>query len=62
MMGGTHIYEYRLVAAQMLGRALMDGEIVHHINGNQDDNRPENLEVMTQSQHAKRHNFGKRSM
>lgn len=29
--------------------------IVHHLNGNKRYNRPENLEVMTQSQHTKLH-------
>lgn len=50
-----YILEYRLVAALMLGRALTRREIVHHLNGDTMDNRPENLEVMTQSEHARIH-------
>jgi len=30
-------------------------QVVHHINGDQTDNRPENLEIMTQAEHAKLH-------
>lgn len=52
---GTHVYEYRLVAEKKLGRYLSEKEIVHHVNGDPTDNRPENLEVMTQSEHMKRH-------
>lgn len=55
MMGGTYAYEYRLVAAAKIGRPLSKNEIVHHVNGDHTDNRPENLEVMTQSQHLKEH-------
>jgi hypothetical protein len=38
-----------------LGRHLQPDEIVHHINGIVNDDRPENLAVMTQSEHAKLH-------
>jgi hypothetical protein len=48
-------HEHRVVAEQKLGRALVPGEIVHHIDGNRHNNAPENLEVMTQSQHARLH-------
>lgn len=34
---------HRLVAAQSLSRALLPGEVVHHLNGNTHDLRPENL-------------------
>lgn len=50
-----YIYEHRLVASEMLGRTLRRGEVVHHINQNKLDNRPENLEVLSRAEHNAEH-------
>lgn len=48
-MNGS-ILEHVLVMSEILGRPLVKGENVHHLNGVRDDNRPENLELWNTSQ------------
>ena len=50
-----YAFQHQLVAEEMLGRRLRPDEVVHHRNGKRDDNRPENLEVTTRSDHSRHH-------
>ena len=50
-----YVFEHRLVAEEMIGRPIADGEEVHHRNEVRDDNRPENLEVISKSDHMSHH-------
>jgi hypothetical protein len=58
--GGSHILEYRLIAEKKVGRPLRDFEVVHHVDGNVRNNDLDNLEVITQAEHARSHSPNRR--
>ncbi len=59
-VGGKRVYLHRHIWEKANGRKLEFGEIVHHINENKRDNRPENLEVLSgRAAHLHVHNYHK---
>jgi len=57
-----YVFEHVLIVEQELGRRLEwhgpghpDSEIVHHLNGDKLDNRPENLTVTSFREHLEHH-------
>jgi len=48
-----HVYEHILVAEKKIGRSVLPHEEVHHKNKLTDDNSPNNLEVLSKSEHKK---------
>jgi hypothetical protein len=50
--GNGYVLEHRKVMSDHLGRALLQSESVHHVNGDRTDNQLKNLELWSSAQPA----------
>jgi len=55
-----YVAEHRLIMEKSIGRLIKKDEDVHHINRIKDDNRLENLELMTHGEHTTLHSIGRK--
>jgi hypothetical protein len=55
-----YVLEHIIVFEQETGISVPEGCCIHHLNGIKDDNRIENLCMMTHSAHTSMHNSGKK--
>ena len=53
-----YIFEHRVVVEMQLGRYLIPGEVVHHVNEIKHDNRIGNLDLMQHAEHTVMHHTG----
>lgn len=56
-----YVLEYRLVMAEKIGRYLTTDEHVHHIDGDVTNNHPDNLMLVSRSQHTRLHRLAGRT-
>lgn len=52
-----YVYEHILIMEKELGRSLIKGEEVHHLDFDRSNNRPSNLIVLSKSSHVKLHHW-----
>jgi hypothetical protein len=59
-VNGERIAEHRHVVEQREGRKLGSDEIIHHVDGDPLNNQPDNLVILTRSEHMRLHMAGRR--
>lgn len=54
-VNGRSVYEHRVIMARLLGRPLLRREVVHHRDGDKQNNDPANLELTNPTDHGVYH-------
>lgn len=52
---------HRLIWEKFYNKSIPNGYVIHHINGDKTDNRIQNLQCVTNENHSRFHNIGKKS-
>lgn len=52
-----YVYEHIVVAEEILGRPLFEGDVVHHLDFNRSNNSPDNLLILSGPMHSKLHKW-----
>lgn len=52
-----YVYEHIVVAENILGRPLLTGDVVHHLDKNRSNNSPDNLLILSGPMHGKLHRW-----
>jgi hypothetical protein len=60
--GPHYIREHVRIMEEHLGRELDTDELVHHLNGDKLDNRIENLQIISRSEHCTLHHSGENNV
>jgi HNH endonuclease len=58
--GGIYVRRSRVVLASKLGRPLTTEEHAHHDDENRENDRPENIEIVSPQEHNRHHKIGVR--
>lgn len=52
-----YVYEHVYIAERDIGRSLSPDEVVHHLDGDRQNNEPSNLLVLSRGMHARLHSW-----
>jgi hypothetical protein len=52
---GGYVFEHILVWEAVHKQTVPEGDVIHHINGIKDDNRPQNLVALSPQRHNQKH-------